>query len=186
MKCFLVEKDGQGHVKRRVVRLSRDRLPAGEVLIRVSHSSLNYKDALAASGHPGVVRQLPHVPGIDAAGVVERSETSDYAAGDQVLVTGYALGGAHWGGWSEYIQVPSDWVVPLPKALSAVEAMTLGTAGFTAAQCVQSLQNHGVQPDSEQGVVVTGATGGVGSLAVMLLSQLGYRVTALTCKESKH
>ncbi len=185
MKCFLVEKDDAGQVRRRIAELPLDRLPAGEVLVRVHYSSLNYKDALAAQGYPGVVRKLPHVPGIDAAGVVEQSSDSRLAAGDEVLVTGYDLGGAHWGGWAEYIRVPADWVVPLPDGLSLVQAMTYGTAGFTAAQCVDSLQRHGITPDSGR-VIVTGATGGVGSLAVMLLAHLGYDVAAVTGKADRH
>ena len=184
MKCLLVRKSEQGEVRRAVTELPREDLPPGNVLIRVRYSSLNYKDALAAQGHPGVAASLPHVPGIDAAGVVEQSTHSGLAANDQVLVTGYDLGAARWGGWSEYIRVPGEWVVPLPSGLSFLDAMTLGTAGFTAAQCVQSLQHHGVTPDGGP-VVVTGATGGVGSIAVMLLGQLGYQVTAISGKQDR-
>ena len=184
MQCILVEKNEQGDVKRSLTSLSQADLPAGDVLIRVQYSSLNYKDALAAQGHSGVVSRLPHVPGIDAAGVVEESTDPKVSPGDAVLVTGYDLGAGHWGGWSEMIRVPGEWVVPLPAALSAIDAMTFGTAGFTAAQCVQSLQHHGVQNDSGT-VVVTGATGGVGSIAVMLLAQLGYSVAAVSGKSDR-
>ena len=189
MKCFLVEKnessDVTGEITRGIVELPQDKLSEGEVLIRVRYSSLNYKDALAANGHVGVARKFPHVPGIDAAGVVEDGGDSTYTHGDEVLVTGYELGSGYWGGWSQFIRVPSDWVVPLPVGLDPLDAMTLGTAGFTAAQCVESLRMHGVASDDD-GVVVTGATGGVGSLAVMLLSRQGYHVTAVTGKSEKH
>lgn len=155
------------------------------VTIDVRWSSLNYKDALAASGHPGVVKRLPHIPGIDAAGAVVQSESPQFNAGDNVLVTGYDLGQGHWGGWCQRICVPADWVVPLPVALSTREAMILGTAGFTAAQCVMALQVQDVMPGTGQ-VVVTGASGGVGSLAVRLLLRLGYRVVAVTGKPDWH
>jgi len=185
MKCLLVEKNGDGQVSRTLADISQDRLPPGDVLIGVRYSSLNYKDALAAEGHPGVAANLPHVPGIDAAGVVEESGSADVPAGREVLVTGYELGAGRWGGWAEKIRVPADWVVPLPQGLSMIEAMTYGTAGFTAAQCVESLRRHNVSEDKD-GVVVTGATGGVGSIAVMLLAKLGYRVTAVTGKSDQH
>lgn len=194
MKCFLVDKDDAGQIRRRVTDLPLDDLPAGDVLIRVHYSSLNYKDALAAQGHPGVVRKLPHVPGIDAAGVVEESTDPRFSIGDEVLVTGNDLGGAHWGGWADYVRVPGDWVVRLTgrspdlphiDGLSLVQAMTYGTAGFTAAQCVESLQRHDITPDSGR-VIVTGATGGVGSLAVMLLAHLRYEVAAVTGKADRH
>jgi putative YhdH/YhfP family quinone oxidoreductase len=185
MRCFLVEKSTSGENQRGVVERDVSDLPPGDVVIRVRYSSLNYKDALAAQGHAGVVRQLPHVPGIDAAGVVETSSSEKFRAGDEVLVTGYDLGAAQWGGWSQQIRVPAEWVVPLPSGLSLIDAMTLGTAGFTAAQCVSSLQHHGVQPASGR-VVVTGATGGVGTLSVMLLAKLGYEVAAVSGKPEQH
>jgi putative YhdH/YhfP family quinone oxidoreductase len=185
VRCFLVEKSASGQLNRGIAQRDRNELPAGDVLIRVRYSSLNYKDALAAQAHPGVVKRLPHVPGIDAAGVVEESRSEKYRVGDEVLVTGYELGAGRWGGWSQYIQVPADWPVPLPSGLSLIDAMTLGTAGFTAAQCVDSLQHHGVQPATGP-VVVTGATGGVGALAVMLLAKLGYNVTAISGKPEQH
>ena len=186
MRCLLVERqDEKGDVERQITDIPIERLPEGDVLIRVVYSSMNYKDALAAQGHPGVAAKLPHVPGIDAAGVVEESSHAGIAAGDAVLVTGYELGSGRWGGWSEYVRVPGEWVVPLPKTLSPLDAMTLGTAGFTAAQCVLSLQHHGANADKGP-VVVTGATGGVGSLAVMLLAHLGYHVAAVTGKTERH
>ena len=180
-QCLLVEKDAAGKLHRALARRPLTDLPAGEVLIHVRYSSLNYKDALAAEAHPGVVRKLPHVPGIDAAGVVEESSSPQVRVGDEVIVTSYDLGAAQWGGWAEYIRVPANWVVPRPSGLSLREAMILGTAGFTAAQCVQAILLNGVVPSTGE-IVVTGATGGVGCLAVMLLRQLGYCVVAVTGK----
>jgi putative YhdH/YhfP family quinone oxidoreductase len=181
-ECLLVEKDAAGQVRRSVTRRSTGDLPAGEVLIRVAYSSLNYKDALAAQAHVGVVRTLPHVPGIDAAGTVVESSSDRCRAGEQVVVTGYELGAGQWGGWAEFIRVPADWVVPLPPQLSPKEAMILGTAGFTAAQCVHAIVVNGVTPDDGE-ILVTGATGGVGCLAVKLLSKLEYPVVAVTGKD---
>ena len=160
-------------------------LPPGEVTIRVAYSSLNYKDALAASGNPGVARKLPHVPGIDAAGTVLESASPQVPVGASVLVTGYELGASHWGGWAELIRVPAKWVVPLPEGLTLRESMMLGTAGFTAALGSLLIEhNRADLPDGP--MVVTGATGGVGSLAVAILSRLGYAVTAVTGKPSAH
>ena len=179
--CFLVEKDASGKVHRAITRRPLSDLPPGDVLIRVKYSSLNYKDGLAAEAHPGVVRKLPHVPGIDAAGIVEESSSPLCRKGDEVVVTSYDLGAAQWGGWGEFIRVPGEWVVPRPSGLTLREAMILGTAGFTAAQCVQAIQLNGVVPAAGE-IVVTGATGGVGCLAVMILKQLGYSVVAVTGK----
>lgn len=180
-RCFLVEKDAAGQIRRGVASRHATELPVGDVLVEVRYSSLNYKDALAAEGHPGVVRKLPHIPGIDAAGLIAESADARFKPGDEVIVTGYELGAGHWGGWAEYIRVPVGWVVPLPAGVTLKESMILGTAGFTAAQCVQAIQLHGIEPDAGE-VVVTGATGGVGSLAVKLLARLGYRVAAVTGK----
>ena len=184
-QCFLVAKDNAGNVQSQITLRSTTDLPPGDLLIRVQQSSLNYKDALAASGHSGVAKCLPHVPGIDAIGTVLESDSEDWAKGDEVLVTGYGLGSDCWGGWSELIRVPASWAVRLPDELSPHEAMTLGTAGFTAAQCVSSLQHHGIQPDAGE-VLVTGASGGVGCLALSILAQLGYRVVAVSGKPSAH
>ena len=185
VRCYLVERHDSGKVDAAIKQIDFDNLPPGEVVIDVAYSSLNYKDALAATGHTGVARKFPHVPGIDAAGVVLESNSDKFSAGDQVLVTGYELGSGAWGGWCETIRVPADWVVPLPASLSLAQAMTLGTAGFTAAQCVDALEHQGVRPDSGP-VVVTGATGGVGCLAVCILAKLGYDVTAVTGKTDRH
>ncbi len=183
--CYLVDKDAQGRVSAQVSELPLERLSydGDEVLIRVESSSLNYKDALAATGHPGVVRRFPHVPGIDAAGEVIESSDPTFSPGDKVLVTSYELGAGHWGGWAQYVRVPSAWVVPLPPELSVYDAMALGTAGLTAALSVEALQKHDISPNSGE-ILVTGSTGGVGCLTVMLLSQLGYQVVASTGKSS--
>jgi len=180
-RCFYVEKDAAGNLVRGVRDLPPEQLPPGEVLVRVEYSSLNYKDALAAGGHPGVVRTLPHVPGIDAAGLIEESTSPQLQPGQPVVITGYDLGAGRWGGWSELVRVPAEWVVPLPNGLTLRETMILGTAGFTAAQCVLALQTNGLEPDAGE-VVITGATGGVGSIAVKLLAQLGYHIVAVTGK----
>ncbi|MCO6487329.1 MAG: YhdH/YhfP family quinone oxidoreductase [Phaeodactylibacter sp.] len=166
---------------RQIVQRDIDSLPPGEVLIRVHYSSLNYKDALSASGNRGVTRNYPHTPGIDAAGIVAESQSPAFKAGAPVLVTGYDLGMNTSGGYAEYIRVPADWVVPLPDGLSLRESMIYGTAGFTAALSVYQLQKHDITPESGK-IAVTGATGGVGSVAVGILAQAGYEVAAVTGK----
>lgn len=159
-------------------------LPPGEVLIKVAWSSLNYKDALSATGNPGVTKQFPHTPGIDAAGTVVDSSDPRFTAGQQVLVTGYDLGMNTSGGFGQYIRVPAAWVVALPTGLSLRESMVLGTAGFTAALSVQKLITQGVTPDQGD-ILVTGASGGVGSVAVALLAKTGYRVVASSGKQQQ-
>lgn len=159
--------------------VSTDDLPAGDVLVRVQYSSLNYKDVLSWSGHKGITKQFPHTPGIDAAGVVEQSTSASFSPGDEVIVIGFDLGMNTWGGFSQFIRVPAGWVVKKPAGLSLGEAMTIGTAGFTAAQCAARFADLGTLP-GEGPVLVTGATGGVGSVAVCLLSHLGYEVVAAT------
>lgn len=160
-------------------------LPEGEVLIRVKYSSLNYKDALSASGNKGVSRSFPHTPGVDAAGVVVSSENKSFGKGDEVIVTGYDLGMNTSGGFGQLIRVPADWVVKCPSGLSLRESMILGTAGFTAALCIDKLIRNGVKRSSGK-ILVTGATGGVGIVAVTLLSKLGFQVTASTGKADQH
>lgn len=182
-RCFLVEKDAAG-CRRAVVERTLADLPTGDVLLAVRYSSLNFKDALAAEAHPGVVRTTPHVPGIDVAGEVLECGSGRFRPGEPVLITGYELGSGQWGGWSERVRAPDDWVVPLPAGLTLRETMILGTAGFTAAQCVEAIIRNGIQPQDGE-VLVTGATGGVGCLAVKLLSKLGYAVTASTGKEAE-
>lgn len=157
--------------------MSLSDLPPGQVLIRVRYSSLNYKDVLSWGGHRGITRHYPHTPGVDAAGVVESSEVDWLSPGDEVIVTGFDLGMNTWGGFSQYIRVPAEWVVNKPEGLTLEEAMTIGTAGFTAGQCAERFADLGMNP-GQGPVLVTGATGGVGSCAVSLLSHLGYEVVA--------
>ena len=165
--------------ERAIVTREVDDLPQGDVLIEVRYSSLNFKDGLSATGNPGVTRNFPHTPGIDAAGVVVESSVSDFAAGDEVIVIGFDLGMNTAGGFGQRIRVPAGWVVSRPEGLSLHASMILGTAGFTAAECVDKLLHAGIK---EGPVLVTGATGGVGSVAVKLLAKLGYEVAAVTGK----
>jgi alcohol dehydrogenase len=183
-RAFRVEKNESGFV-RSVTQREVEDLPHGEVLIDVQYSSLNYKDALSATGNPGVTRVFPHTPGIDAAGLVVASSDTAFAQGDAVVVIGFDLGMGTSGGFAERIRVPANWVVKLPDGLSARESMRIGTAGFTAAECVQKLEQAGMTPASGP-VLVTGATGGVGSVAVKLLATLGYEVAAVTGKPQQH
>jgi len=180
-KALLVSEGAEGAFERRIVERDTGELPAGEVLIRVQYSSLNYKDALSASGNRGVTRRYPHTPGIDAAGTVAESGVAEFAAGDEVIVTGYDLGMNTAGGFGQYIRVPAAWLIKRPQGLSLREAMVLGTAGLTAALCVDKLEQAGLNAEAGP-VLVTGATGGVGSVAVALLARLGYRVAAATGK----
>lgn len=176
--------DADGTFAQQVVERDVADLPAGELLIRVQYSSLNFKDALSASGQRGVSRHYPHTPGIDAAGVVEHSSAAEFAEGDEVIVTGYDLGMNTAGGFGQYIRIPAGWAIKRPQGLSLREAMILGTAGLTAALCIDKLERSGLEPDDGP-VLVTGATGGVGSISVMLLSALGYNVAAATGKEQQ-
>lgn len=157
-----------------------DSLPAGDMLVRVEYSSLNYKDGLAVTGKPGVIRSFPMVPGIDLAGTVEQSANPEFPRGSKIVVTGCGLSESHWGGYGQYARVKSEWAVPLPSGMSPSQAMAIGTAGFTAMQCVMSLEAHRIAPNPERPVVVTGAAGGVGSVAVAILAKLGYTVAAST------
>ena len=183
IQCYLVTKDDAGKVSCELTKRPSAELPEGEVTIRVAYSSLNYKDALAFTGHPGVTRVFPNVPGVDATGVVVESGAYEFVPGDPVLVTGFDMGMGRWGGYAEYVRVPQDWIVPLPDGLTLRESMILGSAGLTAGLCIDALQRHGVEPDAGE-VVVTGASGGVGSCAVAVLAKLGYRVVAVTGKTS--
>lgn len=179
-KAMVVEESAEKTFSRKIRERKVSDLPEGDVLIRVAYSSLNYKDALSAIGNRGVTRAYPHTPGIDAAGVVVASIDENFTPGAEVIVTSYDLGMNTDGGFGQYIRVPAGWVVPLPPGLSLLESMMLGTAGFTAGMSVSSL-THCLQPDAGE-VLVTGATGGVGSLAVAILAKLGYRVVAVTGK----
>ncbi len=177
------EQDGKS--AGRFVELTLDDLDPGEVVIQAHYSSVNYKDALAATGAGKVIRRFPCVGGIDVSGVVASSSDARFKAGDAVLVTGYDMGVAHDGGYAEYVRVPAGWVVPLPQGLSLFDAMALGTAGFTAALSIHRLEQNELRPENGK-VIVTGATGGVSSLAIQMLSRLGYHVVALTGKEGAH
>ena len=183
--AFRVEKSDAGTFTRSVVELETTDLPAGDLLIDVAYSSLNYKDALSATGNPGVTRNFPHTPGIDAAGVVAESASAEFAVGDEVIVIGFDLGMGTPGGFGQRIRVPAGWAVPMPSGLNPRSAMILGTAGFTAALSVHKLEAAGMAPDGGP-VLVTGATGGVGSVAVKLLAKLGYEVHAVTGKDAQH
>lgn len=182
----LVVRSGEAGVYRRAVEeKNTGDLPAGDVLVRVHFSSLNYKDALSAAGNRGVTKRYPHTPGIDAAGVVAWSSTDAFKPGDEVLVSGYDLGMNTPGGFGQYIRVPAQWILARPEALPLRKSMQIGTAGFTAAQCVAALLDMGLSP-ADGPILVTGATGGVGSVAVALLASQGFAVTAATGKEEEH
>lgn len=182
-KALWVTENSQGKFERNIVERSIDDLPPGDVLVAVHYSSLNYKDAMSATGNKGITRKYPHTPGIDAAGVVELSRNPNFATGDEVIVTGYDLGMNTCGGYGQYIRVPAEWVVKKPEQLTLKEAMIIGTAGFTAASALYKLELMEQSPGRGP-VVVTGATGGVGSLSVALLSKAGYEVIAITGKEN--
>ncbi|MEX1260623.1 MAG: YhdH/YhfP family quinone oxidoreductase [Balneolaceae bacterium] len=184
-RALVARKEKSGGTSLSVENLNTRDLPDRDVLVRVHYSSLNYKDALSASGNPGVTKNYPHTPGIDAAGIVEHSRDNRFKKGDEVIITSYDLGQNTPGGFGEYIAVPGDWIVPLPKGLTLKESMILGTAGFTAGYGVRKIVDQKIK--SEDGkIVVTGATGGVGSIAVALLSNLGFTVIAVTGKKTEH
>lgn len=164
-----------------IERLSRSDLPLGDVLVDIKYSSLNYKDALAVTGKGKIVRAFPMVPGVDFAGTVVETQSPAFAPGDGVVLTGWGVGERHWGGFSQMARVKADWLIKPPSGLTLRHAMMLGTAGLTAMLCVMALERNGVRPDTRE-ILVTGATGGVGSISVQLLSSRGYKVTALTRK----
>ncbi len=168
-----------------IQNVPHDALPTGNVLVRVAYSSLNYKDGLAVTGKPGVMRNYPMIPGVDLAGTVEQSESPDFQVGDEVVVTGCGTSETHWGGYAEYARLRSDWIVPRPVGISLKQSMGIGTAGFTAMQCVMALEDHGLKPGSRE-VVVTGAAGGVGSVAIAILAKLGYDVVASSGRPETH
>ncbi len=177
-KGILIEKDESGY-RASVKELDEAQLPEGNVRVRVSHSTLNYKDGLAITGKGPVVRRFPMVPGIDLVGVVEDSTHPAYQAGDAVVLNGWGVGEVHWGGLAQKARLNGDWLVPLPTAFTPQQAMAIGTAGYTAMLCVLALERHGVKPDDGE-ILVTGAAGGVGSVAVAVLAKLGYTVVAAT------
>ncbi|MFB4165434.1 acryloyl-CoA reductase [Alteribacillus sp. JSM 102045] len=184
-QAMMVEETGNKEVEKNIHTLTLDNLPEGEVLVKVHYSSVNFKDGMASMANGNIVKEYPMVPGIDLSGVVEDSSDSRYSKGDQVIVTSYELGVSHYGGFAEYARVPAEWVVPLPEGLNLKEAMIYGTAGFTAGLSVLRLEEEGITPESGT-VLVTGATGGVGSMAVAMLAKLGYNVAASTGKASEH
>jgi putative YhdH/YhfP family quinone oxidoreductase len=184
-RAFWVTEGGEGTFTRQTLTQDVAELPPHDTLVRVRYSSLNYKDALSATGNRGVTRTYPHTPGIDAAGEIVDSANNDFKTGDNVIVTSYDLGMNTPGGFGEYIRVPASWVVPLPAGLTLRESMVFGTAGFTAALCAHQLIKHDVTPDKGD-VLVTGASGGVGCCAVAILARLGYRVVAATGKADAH
>lgn len=182
-KAFFTQETESGF-SNSIENLSIADLEENDLLIKVSYSSLNYKDALSASGNKGVTRTYPHTPGIDAVGEVVKSNSSDFKDGDKIIVTGYDLGMNTYGGFGQYISIPATWAISLPNELSEAEAMSIGTAGLTAGLCVRKLLQNDLTPDSGD-VLVTGASGGVGSVAVMVLSKLGFNVVALTGKQDQ-
>ena len=178
-RAVVVDKDAEGKTHASVPSLAEDRLPQGDVTVAVEYSTLNYKDGLCLGPGGGLVRTYPHVPGIDLAGSVIASDDPRYSPGDKVVLTGWRVGEVHWGGYAEMARVKADWLVPLPEGLSTRDAMAVGTAGLTAMLAIMALEDHGLTPDKGE-VLVTGAAGGVGSVATAILANLGYQVAAVT------
>ena len=179
MRALVVEKDDEGQTSASVQDIDEATLPEGDVMVAVEYSTVNYKDGLCIGPGGGLVRNYPHVPGIDFAGTVESSEDARYSVGDKVVLTGWRVGEAHWGGYAQKARVKADWLVPLPSGLTTRQAMAVGTAGFTAMLAVMALEDHGLTP-SQGEVLVTGAAGGVGSVATAILAAKGYEVAAVT------
>ncbi|WP_283773229.1 MDR family oxidoreductase [Craterilacuibacter sp. RT1T] len=177
-KGILIEKDDASY-RANLKDIDEAQLPEGDVTVRVSHSTLNYKDGLAITGKGPVVRRFPMVPGIDLVGTVESSTHAEYQPGDSVLLNGWGVGEGHWGGLAQKARLKGDWLVPLPKQFSPQQAMAIGTAGYTAMLCVLALERHGVKPEHGE-IVVSGAAGGVGSVATAILAKLGYTVVAVS------
>ena len=177
--ALVVEKDDEGKTSASVQEITEDRLPEGDVTVSVEYSTVNYKDGLCIGPGGGLVRNYPHVPGIDLAGTVESSSDDRYKAGDMVVLTGWRVGEAHWGGYAQKARVKADWLVPMPSGLSSKQAMAVGTAGFTSMLAVMALEDHGLKA-GDGPVLVTGAAGGVGSVATAILANLGHEVAAVT------
>ena len=178
-KALIIDKPEDGAVTQTIEEVGEDRLPEGDVTVAVDYSTLNYKDGMCLLGQGGLVRTYPHVPGIDFAGTVEASDDDRYRPGDKVILTGWRVGEARWGGYAQKARVKADWLVPLPGGLTTRQAMAVGTAGLTAMLAVMALEAHGLQPDDGP-VLVTGAAGGVGSVATAILAKLGYEIAAVT------
>ncbi|MBD8597795.1 acrylyl-CoA reductase (NADPH) [Pseudomonas sp. CFBP 8772] len=183
LKGILINKDDNGY-RAELTDIDDSQLPEGDVTVRVSHSTLNYKDGLALTGKGPIVRQFPMVPGVDLAGTVEDSSDTDFKPGDQVLLNGWGVGEGHWGGLAQRARLQGKWLIPLPSGFTPAQAMAIGTAGYTAMLAIMALEKNGVTPDKGD-VLVTGANGGVGSFAIALLAKLGYRVVASTGRLSE-
>ena len=183
-KCLQVDKDEHGY-RTSCTQIDEDNLSQGNVLVKVLYSTLNYKDALAITGKAPVIRSFPMIPGIDFSGIVEHSESNEFKVGDKVLLNGFGVGEKHMGGLAQKAKVNSDWLIPLPESISPLQAMSIGTAGYTAMLCILALEKNGITPKDGK-VLVTGATGGVGSFAVKLLSLMGYSVVASTGSSEQH
>ena len=183
-KCLQVDKDEQGY-RTSCTQIDEDNLSQGNVLVKVLYSTLNYKDALAITGKAPVIRSFPMIPGIDFSGIVEHSESDEFKVGDKVLLNGFGVGEKHMGGLAQKAKVNSDWLIALPESISPLQAMSIGTAGYTAMLCILALEKNGITPKDGK-VLVTGATGGVGSFAVKLLSLMGYSVVASTGSSDQH
>ena len=183
--ALVLEKTGDG-ISADLKRLENDALPDGDVTVAVRYSTLNYKDALILNGRGGLVKTYPHVPGIDFAGVVETSASPDFKPGDEVILTGWRVGEIRWGGYATRARVKGAWLVPVPEGMTLKRAMAIGTAGFTAMLALMALEERGLTPDAAGDVLVTGGAGGVGSVAIALLSALGYPVVASTGREEAH
>jgi acrylyl-CoA reductase (NADPH) len=182
----LMLEENDGAVSTAITQLTDGDLPEDDVLVRTEYSTLNYKDGMILKGMGRLVRNYPHIPGVDLAGIVEASQSPDYAPGDRVVLNGWRVGEVHWGGYAGKARVKSDWLVALPDAISTRQAMAIGTAGYTAMLSVLALEEHGLTPDSDGEVLITGAAGGVGSIAVAILAKLGYQVAASTGREETH
>ncbi|MEY3006529.1 MAG: hypothetical protein RI942_871, partial [Pseudomonadota bacterium] len=181
--AIVIDKNDEGQSVA-IQQLDESQLPEGNVTIDVEYSSINFKDGLAITGSSPVVRKFPMVPGIDLAGVVSASDSDEYEVGDRVVLNGWGVGEGHWGGLAQKARLNADWLVELPAAFTTKQAMVIGTAGYTAALCVDALVNYGITPDQGE-ILVTGATGGVGSFAVKLLAAAGFTVVAATGKASE-
>jgi acrylyl-CoA reductase (NADPH) len=184
-RALVLREVSEGKVEPGVATLSETALPEGDVTVAVEFSTLNYKDGMILQGLGRLVRRYPHVPGIDFAGTVERSDSPRFKPGDKVILTGWRVGELHWGGYAQKARVKADWLVPLPEAMTTGQAMAVGTAGFSAMLSVIALERHGLRPEDGE-VLVTGAAGGVGSVAITILHHLGYRVAASTGRPSEH
>lgn len=182
----LVLDEAEGKVTSSLKTLEDAALPEGDVTVSVAYSDLNYKDGMVLNGIGRLVRQYPHIPGIDFAGTVESSESPRFKPGDEVILTGWRVGEVHWGGYATKARVKSDWLVPLPDGINMRQAMAIGTAGFTAMLAIMALEDHGLKPDNKGEVLVTGAAGGVGGIAIALLASLGYQVAASTGRAHTH